>query len=137
MPFNAHVQTAFTASSASAQILAANAHRKYLAIQNQSATEDVYVRTDGGVAAANNTSFKIGPGQTVVSVQVTIWNRGATNSQVTHTTMHATAGHGPPSRTTSAVDSTVNQNLTVTMQKVTGTEQVIIDACEVEVLSKS
>lgn len=60
----AHTQTAVTAGIASAQALAANANRKYLAIQNQSSSEDVYVRTDGGAAAVSNASFRVGPGQT-------------------------------------------------------------------------
>lgn len=61
---SAHTQTNHTVGAVSAPLKAALSTRKYLAIQNQSATEDIYVRTDGGAAAANNTSFRIGPGQT-------------------------------------------------------------------------
>lgn len=60
----AHANNAKTAGAASAALLAANAARKYLAIQNQDATQSVYVRTDGGAAVADNTSVKIAPGQT-------------------------------------------------------------------------
>jgi hypothetical protein len=59
-----HTMTAVTAAAASAQALAANSNRTYLSIQNQHASDDVYIRTDGGAAAANNTSFKLGAGQT-------------------------------------------------------------------------
>jgi hypothetical protein len=60
----AHSPSAQVAGAASAQILAANASRRYLAIQNQSATEDAYVHTNGGPAAVNSTSTRIRPGET-------------------------------------------------------------------------
>lgn len=59
----AHTQTGVTVGAASTVVLAANANRKYLLIENQSTTDDVYIRTDGGVAVADKTALKLQPGQ--------------------------------------------------------------------------
>lgn len=53
--------TAGSVGLASAQLVAANASRDYLLIQNTHATANIYVRVDGG-AASNTTGVKIGPG---------------------------------------------------------------------------
>lgn len=58
----AHSPYAKTAGAASSQMLAPNANRKYLLVQNQDAAESVYLHTGGGAAAANNTCIRLGPG---------------------------------------------------------------------------
>lgn len=58
----AHVPTAETVTNASTTIIAANAARKYLLIQNQDATGNIWVRCDGAAAAATSACFKIPPG---------------------------------------------------------------------------
>lgn len=50
----AFVQTTPTVTSASAQLLAANASRSYLLIQNNSTTGDIFVRLDGAAATTAN-----------------------------------------------------------------------------------
>jgi hypothetical protein len=59
----AHSPSGVTVGAASTVVLAANANRKYLLIQNQSTTDDVYIRTDGGIAVADKTALKLQPGQ--------------------------------------------------------------------------
>lgn len=61
---NNHVQAAATVTNASGALLAANANRRYLMIQNQDPAGSIYVRTDGGGAAtATAACVLIGPGQ--------------------------------------------------------------------------
>lgn len=50
-----------TVANASAQMIAANANRRYLLIQNNDVTGNIYVRLDGAVATVG-TGIKIGPG---------------------------------------------------------------------------
>ena len=59
----AHVPAAVAVSNASVQLLAANAARKYLLIQNQHATANLYVRCNGTAAVADATCVKLLPGQ--------------------------------------------------------------------------
>lgn len=59
----AHVPAAVAVSNASVVLLAANAARKYLLIQNQHATANLYVRCNGTAAVADATGVKIVPGQ--------------------------------------------------------------------------
>lgn len=51
-------QSAKSVTTSSAQLLAANSNRSYLVIQNQDATNPMYINF-GGTAAANNGSLKI------------------------------------------------------------------------------
>lgn len=60
---NTHVQAKKTVTNASASMLAANASRRYLCVQNQDATGNIYIRTDGAAAVADASCVKIGPGQ--------------------------------------------------------------------------
>jgi hypothetical protein len=60
----AHSPSSVNLGAGSTPLLAANANRKYLLIQNQSPTEDIYIRTDGGAAVADKTAFKLSGGQT-------------------------------------------------------------------------
>ena len=53
--------TTDTATTTAGDKVAANAERSYLLIQNKSATETIYARTDGATATAAN-GIKIGPG---------------------------------------------------------------------------
>jgi len=57
----AFAHTAQTVTSASAQMLAANGFRRYLLIQNNDASGDIFVRLDGTAATAT-TGIKLGPG---------------------------------------------------------------------------
>lgn len=50
----AFTQTAATVTNSSAQLLAANAARRYVLIQNNDASGDVFVRVDGATATAAN-----------------------------------------------------------------------------------
>lgn len=59
----AHVPAAVAVSNASVSLIAANAARKYLLIQNQHATANLYVRCNGTAAVADATCVKIVPGQ--------------------------------------------------------------------------
>lgn len=58
-----HAPSSPAVTNASGVLLAANASRKYLCIQNQDATGNIWVRGDGGVATADADSIKIGPGE--------------------------------------------------------------------------
>lgn len=58
----AHTSASVTVGAAAANALAANTNRKYLSVQNQSATENIFARADGTAAVANGTSFRIPPG---------------------------------------------------------------------------
>lgn len=61
---NNHTQAAVTVTNASGALLAANANRRYLQIQNQDAAGTIWVRTDGGGAAtADGACVQIGPGE--------------------------------------------------------------------------
>ena len=53
--------TTGTATATAGNKAAANASRSYLLVQNKSATETIYARTDGATATAAN-GIKIGPG---------------------------------------------------------------------------
>lgn len=55
------VGAASNVTNASAQVLAANASRKYLLIQNNAASGDIYIRLDGGVVTTAN-GIKISSG---------------------------------------------------------------------------
>lgn len=57
----AFTHAAKTVTNASAQMLALNPNRKYLLIQNNDASGDIYVRLDGGVATAG-TGIKLAAG---------------------------------------------------------------------------
>lgn len=59
----ADVPAAVAVSNASIQLLAANAVRKKLLVQNQHATANLYVRCNGTPAVADATSVKLTPGQ--------------------------------------------------------------------------
>jgi hypothetical protein len=58
----AHTRAAKQVTNASQQILAANAARKYLFVQNQDPVTNLYVRGDGTAATADNGSAKLPPG---------------------------------------------------------------------------
>lgn len=58
------VQGVQTVTNASAQLLAANAARKMLLIQNKSATGTIYLRLDGAAATVAN-GLRLGPGDSL------------------------------------------------------------------------
>ena len=59
----AHTQAKKTVTNASTTLLAANATRRYLFVQNQDPTGDIYIRTDGGGAAvADASAVRLRPG---------------------------------------------------------------------------
>jgi hypothetical protein len=58
----AHTRAAKQVTNASQQILAANALRKYLLVQNIDPVTNLYLRADGTAATADNSSLKIPPG---------------------------------------------------------------------------
>lgn len=60
----AYVPQKVTVGSVTGAVLAANAARKYLLIQNPNAAGNVFLRTDGAAAVADATAFKLAPGQT-------------------------------------------------------------------------
>jgi hypothetical protein len=62
-PGGAHAPAAKAVSNASVVLLAAVPARKYLLIQNRSATLDLYVRCDGAAATADAACLLIAPGQ--------------------------------------------------------------------------
>lgn len=57
-----YAHTAPAVTLASTQMLAANANRQYLMVQNQHPAGSVWVRADGVAAAAAAPAFRIGPG---------------------------------------------------------------------------
>ncbi len=62
IPGVAHTTAKKTVTNASGTMLAANASRAYLFIQNQSATGVLYIKTDGGTAVADATCVQLNPG---------------------------------------------------------------------------
>ena len=58
----AHTQAAVNVGVASGALLAANANRRYLLLQNQDALGNVWVNTEGGAAVADETCLKLAPG---------------------------------------------------------------------------
>lgn len=65
----AFTNAAASVGTASGQLLAAKANRRYLLVQNNSDTATIYVRLDG-VAATNTTGVKLGPG---ASMEISNW----------------------------------------------------------------
>lgn len=59
---SAFTPAAATVTTASAVLLAANASRKYLLIQNQDATGDIYIQPQAAAATANSACIKIPAG---------------------------------------------------------------------------
>jgi hypothetical protein len=70
--------TTGTATTTAGAKLAANAARSYLLIQNKSATETIYARTDGTTATAAN-GIKVGPGGAYERTGVSRVPTGAVN----------------------------------------------------------
>jgi hypothetical protein len=70
--------TTGTATTTAGAKLAANSDRSYLLIQNKSATETIYARTDGTDATAAN-GIKIGPGGAYERTGVSRVPTGAVN----------------------------------------------------------
>jgi len=60
---SAHSYSSPAVSNASGQKIAANANRKYLAVQNQDAAGNVWIRGDGVVAVAGVPCLKLRPGE--------------------------------------------------------------------------
>lgn len=58
----AHTRAAKQVTNVSQQILAANAARKYLLVQNIDPVTNLYLRADGTAATADNNSMKLPPG---------------------------------------------------------------------------
>jgi hypothetical protein len=58
----AHTPASKTAGAATSQMLAANASRHYLLVQNQSATDNAFINTGGNAAVADGTCIKLAPG---------------------------------------------------------------------------
>jgi hypothetical protein len=91
MPSGSHVPTAPAVTGASSQALAANANRRYLFMQNQHGSGNVWVRADGGVATQTAAAVKIGPGGFWEPAQVPT---GQINiiGDVAHNLLHVTEG---------------------------------------------
>lgn len=76
-----------TVTNSSGTLLAANASRKKLLIQNQDASGDIYIRADGGTATATAACLKIAAGATyepyiVPTGQITAIGSIASNSNI-------------------------------------------------------
>lgn len=63
-PGQTYTQAKFTAGVASAVMLAPNAVRRYLAVQNPDGVKTAWIRTAAAAAVADATCFKLLPGQT-------------------------------------------------------------------------
>lgn len=61
-----HTQTAATVTNASGLILAANATRRFLMVQNHDTAANMWLATDGAAAVADGSCIKIGPGATLI-----------------------------------------------------------------------
>lgn len=58
-----HIQAKVAVTNASGTLLAANATRRFVSVQNPSAAGNIWIRTDGAAAVADATCFKVEPGQ--------------------------------------------------------------------------